>query len=271
MAIGLSTYAFFWRSRESAPEPLSLCAMLTQTRQLGASVFQICDYPAIESLSAAQLRDLRDYAADLDITLELGTRGVSAGHLERYRELAADLGVRFVRSMLHTADHQPSPAEAIDLLRQVLPGYQDQGVTLGLETYEQVSTKDLLAVVQGVDSQNLGVCLDPGNCVARLEMPEYVIAEVAPHVVNMHIKDFVFARQAGWVGFSLVGCPLGTGLLDYEAMVQAVDPETRGINQIVEHWLPRAGTIEETCEIEQEWTRHSAEFLLSCPESAYAQ
>lgn len=263
MAIGVSTYAFFWRSSDAAPGPLSLSAMLDETAGLGASVFQICDYPAVESMSPAQLKNLRDHAARLGVTLELGTRGISLARLERYRELAALLGVSFVRSMLHTADHKPSPAEAISLLRQAVPRYRDQGVTLGLETYEQVPTKDLLTVVRGVDSPNLGVCLDPGNCVARLEMPAYVIGEVAPHVVNMHVKDFAFTRQEGWAGFSLTGCPLGTGLLDYDGMVRAVRPRARGINQIVELWLPRASTMEETCRIEQEWTRQSAGFLLS--------
>lgn len=271
MAVGLSTYAFFWQGSEAAPQPLSLGAMLERTRQLGASVFQICDYPAIESLSKARLRELRARAADLGITLELGTRGVSVAHLERYLELAADLGVSLIRSMLHIADHKPSPAEATGLLQAVLPRYVEQGVTLGLETYEQVPTSDLLAVVRGVDSPNLGVCLDPGNCVARLETPDYVIEQVAPYVVNMHVKDFAFTRQPGWVGFSLTGCPLGTGLLDYEGMVTAVRPGERGINQIVEHWLPPADTIEDTCVIEQEWTRHSAEFLLSRTESSHAE
>lgn len=262
MPVGLSTYAFFWRSSEAARRPLGLPEMLAETKGLGATVFQICDYPAIESMAPAELRGLRDYAADLGVTLELGTRGIRLAHLERYRELAAILGVRFVRSMLHTADHKPAPAEAIGLLRQAVPRFGDHGVTLGLETYEQVPTKDLLAVVQGVDSPDLGVCLDPGNCVARLEMPAYVIGQVAPHVVNMHVKDFAFTRHEGWVGFSLIGCPLGAGLLDYDGMVRAVRPEARGINQIVEHWLPRARTMEETCRIELEWTRHSAEFLL---------
>ena len=267
MPIGLSTYAFFWRASEAAAERLDLTGMLAETSRLGVSVLQICDYPAIEAMSAAQLKDLRDRAADLGITLELGTRGIGFAHLERYRELAGLLGVRFVRSMLRTARHKPAPAEAIALLRQAVPRYRDQGVTLGLETYEQVPTADLLAVVRGVDSPNLGVCLDPANCVARLELPGQVVAEVAPHVVNMHIKDFTFTRQPGWVGFSLIGCPLGTGLLDYDAMVRVVRPGERGISQIVEHWLPRAETMAQTCRIEQEWTRRSAEFLIGRPDT----
>src|SRR5271155_1026480 len=100
MAVGLSTYAFFWRSSAAAPRPLSLTEMLAETADVGASVFQICDYPAIESMAPDELRGVRDHAADLGVTLELGTRGISLAHLERYRELAALLDVRFVRSML---------------------------------------------------------------------------------------------------------------------------------------------------------------------------
>lgn len=263
MAVGLSTYAFFWRSSAAAARPLGLTAMLDETAALGASVFQVCDFPVVESMTPAGLRGLRDHARGLGITIELGTRGVSLARLERYRELAAALDARLVRTMLRTADHQPSTAEAVALLRQALPRYQAQGVTLALETYEQVPTKELVAVVREVDSPNLGVCLDPANCVARLEMPEYVIGQVAPYVVNVHVKDFTFTRQEGWVGFSLTGCELGTGLLDYDRLVQAVRPGPRGISQVVEHWLPRVGTMEETCRAEQEWTRHSAQFLLS--------
>src|ERR1700677_4509085 len=102
MAVGLSTYAFFWRASPAARRPLGLAEMLAQTRRLGVGVFQICDYPAIKSMSEVELRDLRDTAANLDITLELGTRGTSLAHLDTYRELAAILGVRFVSTMLHT-------------------------------------------------------------------------------------------------------------------------------------------------------------------------
>jgi 3-oxoisoapionate decarboxylase len=263
MAIGLSTYAFFWRSSAAAPRPLGLREMLDETASLGANVFQICDYPAIESLPAAELRAVREHAVALGVTLELGTRGIAPERLELYRELAAALDVRFVRSMLRTKDHQPSPAEAVALLQAELPRYRDQGLTLGLETYEQVPTRDLVDVVRAVASPHLGVCLDPGNCVARLETPDYVISEVAPYVVNMHVKDFAFTRAEGWVGFSLTGCLLGQGLLDYDGLIQAVRPDEKGISQVVEHWLPRSESMEETCRSEQEWTRHSVEFLLA--------
>ncbi|GAB2889933.1 sugar phosphate isomerase/epimerase family protein [Streptomyces mayteni] len=263
MAYGLSTYAFFWRLSSRAPRPLSIHEMLDQTHELGGQVFQICDHPPVEALDDAALAAIRRQADSAGIALELGTRGVRPDHLRRYLTLAEKLGATFVRSMLNTADHRPSVAEATALLTEVVPEYAARGVTLGLETYEQVSTDDLLAVVRGVDSPHLGVCLDPGNSVARLERPIDVIDATAPYVVNIHVKDFAFTRRDGWVGFTYAGCRLGEGLLDYPYLVETVRPEEKGVNQIVEHWLPWQDGFEETARIEAEWTKHSIGTLLN--------
>ena len=263
MAIGLSTYAFFWRSSTRVDSPLSLHDMLEQTNELGCNVFQICDYPAVESLSAAELTDLRDTATDLDIDLELGTRGVEPAHLHSYLDICGHLGATMLRSMLNTATHKPTSGEAVDLLKKAMPAFESEGVTVALETYEQVSTVDLVQVVEGVGSDALGICLDPANCVAGLELPHDVVDRTAPYVKNMHIKDFAFTRQAGWVGFTLAGCPLGEGLLDYDDMIAVVDPASRGINQIVEHWLPWQDDAESTCLLEAQWTEQSVNYLRS--------
>ncbi|MEQ9926725.1 sugar phosphate isomerase/epimerase family protein [Pectobacterium brasiliense] len=261
MAIGLSTYAFFWRASSRVPNPLGLEAMLEQTAESGAGVFQICDYAAVEALSSAELEKLRQRAVDLGIQLELGTRGLATDHLTRYLTLARALDVRFIRTMFNTATHKPTQDEALALLRRVLPELEQHNIQLGLETYEQVRTRDVLAVVDAIDSPALGICLDPGNCVAALEYPREVIELTASRVVNLHIKDFAFARQEGWVGFTYSGCLLGTGLLDYDALHQVVHPNERNINQIVEHWLPWQANAEETCRLEDAWTRHSLNYL----------
>ncbi len=251
MAIGLSTYAFFWRK-------LSLHDMLKQTNELGCSVFQICDYPAVESLSGAELADVRDTAADLGIELEVGTRGVEPEHLHRYLDICNQLGATMLRSMV-----RGTPEDAVTMLKAAMPAFESHGVTVALETYEQLPTTDLVSVIEAVGSDALGVCLDPANCVAGLELPHDVVERTAPYVKNMHIKDFAFTRAPGWVGFTLAGCPLGEGLLDYDEMVAVVDPASRGINQIVEHWLPRQQDDESTCLLETQWTQHSVNYLRS--------
>ncbi|WP_312242050.1 TIM barrel protein [Pantoea sp.] len=261
--IGLSTYAFFWRLSSQVPNPLTLAQMLEQTAALDVSVFQICDYPAIESWSDAQLTQLREQADGLGITLELGTRGLATAHLQRYLHMAQLLDARVVRSMFYTATHRPGLEEAARLIAAVLPDYERQQVRLCLETYEQVKTADMMSVINQFPSPWLGICLDPANCVAGLELPEQVIANTAERVGNLHIKDFAFSRRDGWVGFTYAGCLMGEGLLDYDRMIASVRPAERNINQIVEHWLPWQENAELTCQREAEWTLRTVEFLRS--------
>ncbi|WP_457809167.1 sugar phosphate isomerase/epimerase family protein [Kushneria sp. EE4] len=263
MVIGLSTYVFFWRGSQQVETPMTLEAMLEETAELGGEVFQICDYPAIESFNEARLTALRDRAQTLGVTLELGTRGTDPEHLKRYLALAHVLGVRLIRSMLYAGEDRPTPEQAIQRLEQILPALKAQQVTLALETYEQISVETLMQVIETLDDDHIGVCLDPGNCVAALELPETVIARTAGRVVNLHIKDFAFSRAPGWVGFQLTGCPLGEGLLPLEEMLEAVTPEARGINAILEHWLPWQRDEATTCAMEAQWTRHNMDFLRS--------
>ncbi|AXU94097.1 sugar phosphate isomerase [Erwinia persicina] len=261
MAIGLSTYAFFWRASERVAAPMTLAQMLEKTASMGVTLFQICDYPQIETWSDAELDTLRQQAEALGIELELGTRGLQTVHLQRYLHIAQVLQVSLIRSMFNSFSHRPTLTEAAGLIETILPQFERQQVRLCLETYEQVNSVQMMSVIDRFSSGFLGVCLDPANCVAALELPQQVIAHTAHRVLNLHIKDFAFTRQEGWVGFTLTGCPLGEGLLDYDLLMARVRPAERGINQIVEHWLPWQQDAESTCQREAEWTQQSVDFL----------
>lgn len=261
--IGLGTYSFFWQHSDLAPVRLDLVGMLQKTHDLGVGVFQICDYAPVEALDAAGLRELAAQAADLGIVLELGTRGVASTHLGAYLAMAGELGATMVRSMINTATEKPTLAQAQAQLEGALPAWADAGVDLALETYEQISSTDLVSLVEAVAHPNLGICLDPANSVAALENPRDVIDRTAPYVKNVHSKDFAFTRRGGWVGFTLEGAPLGTGLLDYDYLLETVRPNERGINQIIEHWLPLGETIEDTIALENTWNTSNLRYLRS--------
>jgi sugar phosphate isomerase/epimerase len=269
--IGLSTYAYFWRFSDLVAEPMSLADMLRDAARLGADLFQICDYAPLGAMSDAELTEVKGLADELGLVLEVGTRGTDPAHLTAHLEIATVLGATLVRSMWTSGDDRPSLSENVARLESVMPAYETAGVTLALETYEQVSTADLVALVETVDSAHLGICLDPANTVARLELPIDVTARCRPHVVNWHVKDFDFTRQDGWVGFSLVGVPLGEGKLDYASMLRDLDPRGRGINQVIEHWLPWQGDDETTTRIEAEWTEHNLTYLRSFTTQGAAQ
>jgi sugar phosphate isomerase/epimerase len=261
--IGLGTYAYFWRHSDRVDEPLSLIDALRDTREQGVGLFQICDYAPLLTMTAAEISDVARAARELEIDIELGTKGIQLDHLESFLRFADAFDARLVRSMLFAPGSRPSLFEADRMLRMALPAYEAGGVTLALETYEQVATGDLVALVEEIGSDHLGICLDPANVVARLELPRTAVERSAPHTKNVHVKDFAFARQDGWVGFTYSGAAMGTGLHDYPHLLDAVQPDERGINQIVEHWLPWQGDSKTTVTTEREWTRVTLEYLRS--------
>ncbi|MBT2500129.1 TIM barrel protein [Agromyces sp. ISL-38] len=261
--IGLGSYAFFWQHSDRVPQPLDLIGALERTRELDVDLFQICDYAPLLMMSSAELRDAALAARRLGIRIELGTKGVAPGHLMTFLRLAERFDADLVRSMVFAPGFRPTLDEAEHMLRQVMPAYEVEGVTLALETYEQVPTAELVGLIERVGSHRLGICLDPANVVAGLELPRDAVERCAPVTRSIHAKDFAFSRQEGWVGFTYSGAPMGEGLHDYPHLLAAVNPEARGVNEIVEHWLPWQGDPETTIQAENDWTTTALDYLRS--------
>jgi len=259
--IGLSTYAFFWQLSDRMSEPLSIHQAIERTAELGVDLFQICDYAPLATMSDAELAAVAATARDAGVTLEIGTKGIRVEHLNRFLHIASVLDAALLRTMFNSPGHSPTVDEAERLLRTALPYFERAGVRIALETYEQVPTADLVRVIERIDQPFLGICSDPANSVAALENPHHVVEAIAPHVINMHVKDFAFTRRDGWVGFTLAGAPLGAGLLDYDHMVRTIRPHENNINQIIEHWLPWQDDEASTVRLESAWTAGGLEFL----------
>jgi len=261
--IGLGTYAFFWQHSDRVEKPLSLTGAFEATRALEVDLFQVCDFAPLLAMSEAEVREAAAAARDLGLTIELGTRGIEPEHLSRFLALAEVFDAKLVRSMIYGPDSRPSLPQAESWLREALPAFESAGVTIALETYEQVATADLVDLVSACGSERLGLCLDPGSVVARLERPKDAVEAAANLAANVHAKDFAFTREPGWVGFTYTGAPMGTGLHDYPHLLETVRPRERGVNEIVEHWLPWQGDPETTVRAEREWTRTAIEYLRS--------
>ncbi len=259
--IGLGTYAFFWQHSTRVPNPLSLIGAFERTRELDVELFQICDYAPLLTMSHTELESAAREARTLGLEIELGTKGIERAHLTDFLRLADLFDAKLIRSMLYTPESRPGLDEAAQMLDAMMPAFEAAGVTLALETYEQVHTTDLVRLVEGVGSEQLGICLDPANVVAGLELPKEAVERCAALARNVHVKDFAFARQDGWVGFTYSGTPMGEGLHDYPHLLEKVRPTPRGINEIVEHWLPWQGDPETTVRAEIDWTATTLDYL----------
>ena len=261
--IGLGSYSFFWEQSERNPKALSLTEVFSRTADLGLNLFQICDYEPLEQMSDLEYKQAADCARELSLEIELGTKGIEPARLAKFLAIANIFDAKLVRSMVYSKSFKPEKTEAIEILRKEIKAFEDAGVVLALETYEQISSSELVEIISAVDSPNLGICLDPANVVASLEHPESCVEICAPYVKSIHAKDFAFTRQEGWVGFAYSGAVMGEGLHNYPKLVSSVKPRERGINEIVEHWLPWQGSIEKSVEAEKAWTQAAIEYLRS--------
>ena len=102
----------------------------------------------------------------------------------------------------------------------------------------------LLRIVELVPSPWIAVNWDTGNSyLAGLEDPYDGLAMVRDHVRHVHAKDIDLGhaeRERGKVTGTPVGCACGDGVVDWERVIEILDPLDRTITLSVE-----CGTIDE--------------------------
>jgi len=242
---------------------MRLADLLERASALRVGIVQVADNLPLHELDPAELRDARDQAVSLGLTIEVGTRSVEPAHLLRYLNLAVKFEAVLLRTLTRSAKSQPSLEQAQKWIREVLPKFEALGITLGLENYEVHSCCDLAALVRSLGSRYVGVCLDTVNSLGALETPEHVVETLAPLTVNLHVKDFVIERVPHMMGFVVSGAPAGTGRLAIPWLLRRMPPG-HNMSAILEQWTPLRESMEATIAMEEEWAERGVQHLRSC-------
>jgi 3-oxoisoapionate decarboxylase len=265
MKIGISTYTYTWAigvpGYPEVESPMSAVDLLKTAKKQGISVVQLCDNLSLHKLSLVELEKIRKTAEDFGIILEVGTRGVEPEHLRRYLDIAQFLSSKILRIILQKNDNYVHVDEAYELIKKVLPEFEDKRIYIAIENHERHRVEELVFLIKKLDSPYVGICLDTVNSFGALEGPEYVIQTLAPYTINLHFKDFEIKRLDHKMGFGVTGTPAGSGMLDIKFVVNELDKYGKDPNVILELWTPFSGTVEETIEKESKWANKSIEFL----------
>ena len=107
----------------------------------------------------------------------------------------------------------------------------------------------------------MGICLDSVNSMGAGEGVREVVATLAPHTLNLHLKDFAVERVSHKMGFVVTGRPAGQGMLNVPWLLGEIRKHGRCQSAILELWTPPADTIEETVAREAAWADESLRFL----------
>lgn len=139
-------------------------------------------------------------------------------------------------------------AATAKFLKKLAPVLRETGTRIDLETHEEITSFEILHLIEEVGEDVLGVAFDTANVVARAEEPVAVAKRVAPYTHQMHAKDcIVFFTDKGLMRQVK---PCGQGLVDFPSLFEILNQydkemhiqieDHKGympLNLYEEHWL----------------------------------
>ncbi|MHB1318036.1 MAG: sugar phosphate isomerase/epimerase family protein [Anaerolineae bacterium] len=264
MRLGISSYAYPWSVGVAGAAPahrMTAPDLVREAARLGVHVLQFADNLPLDGLTDAELMQFTALAHGSGVDLEVGTRGIARDLLQSYLRIALTVGSPIVRVVIDTASHRPNTDEIVVTLKPLLQAYEAEGVTLAIENHDRFKARDLVRILQRLDSPAVGVCLDTANSLGALEGTEAVLAALVPWTVNLHVKDISILRSNRGLGFVVEGRPAGQGMLDIPALLALLAAHGRDPNAIIELWPPAEATLEQTAAKERRWVEESVAYM----------
>lgn len=241
-----TTYSMGLRP-DTGRDRITARGLMDQARELGLGGVELpatmLDGSDGSVASAAEVEALGRYAADRGLFVTVDTGGYDPDKLAAVVELAARVGSATVRTVVGGAKiggdrrplagrWQPFLDEVAAKLAKATKAAERAGVNLAVENHQDLASEELLWLCEQIGSDRFGINLDTGNPLATAEEPVDYFRRVAPHVKNVHLKDY-------WVwpseeGYRLVRCPIGHGLTDFPALFDLLDAAVPGVTMAIE-------------------------------------
>lgn len=187
--------------------------------------------------------DVGARARELNLFVTVDTGGTDPEALAQVFELARRAGSPTVRTVVGGAKiggdrremagrWQPFMAEVLANLTTATKAAEHAGVTLAVENHQDLASEELLMLCETIDSPHFGINLDTGNPLGTGEEPIDYFRRVAPHLKNVHLKDYrIYPTE---VGYRLARCALGQGVIDFPALLGILDSEVPGVSMAIE-------------------------------------
>jgi 3-oxoisoapionate decarboxylase len=264
MRLGLSSYACAWAigvPGHEAPSPMDAKGFVRHAAKLGVRLVQIADNLPLERASDPELGAVRDAAVSAGVAIELGARGISPPHIQRMIDLCEFFGSALLRIVVDTAFSHPTPDEVVATVSGMLPSLQQRAVKLAIENHDRFPARTLVRILERIGSPDVGICLDTVNSLGCGEGPQYVVEQLAPFTISLHVKDFSIRRASHMMGFTVTGTPAGEGALDIPWLLGKLRAADRDPNVLLELWPAPEHRVEDTIRKEEQWRRDSIRYL----------
>lgn len=106
------------------------------------------------------------------------------------------------------------------VMAEIGPVLREHGSHLNIETHEEITTFELVRLVEEAGTDAFGITFDTANVLIRGEDPVAAARRVAPYTRQTHVRDgaLFFTEQ----GLCRVLAPCGQGVIDWPALLSAL-------------------------------------------------
>ncbi|MCW1408614.1 sugar phosphate isomerase/epimerase [Rhizobium sp. 1AS11] len=103
------------------------------------------------------------------------------------------------------------------VLRKLAPVARANGAHMNIETHDEITSFEILRLIEKVGADCVGVVFDTANGLQRGEHPVFAARRLAPHIRQTHIKDAYVGRAPGGLDFQTR--PVGGGIVDFATIL----------------------------------------------------
>ncbi|MCF7547536.1 TIM barrel protein [Pseudonocardia sp. WMMC193] len=238
------------RDLPGAPGPAASAAVAARLGFGGVHLPSV--HAASPTLDHGELAELAAAGAEHGVSFTVGGGFLAAHHLDRAAALTQDgdlarglarvlaaaavLGTRELAVVLGPESDRFDPVlpwseqlRATAVLFRLLAGVlRDAGARLVVKTHEEVTTEEVVRLVEEVGPDVVAIGFDPVNVLVRLEDPVAAARRVAGAVATVHVDDARIARTPR--GFVRRAALLGTGVVDWAGIDAALADEPRRVD-----------------------------------------
>ncbi|WP_350275144.1 sugar phosphate isomerase/epimerase family protein [Kribbella sp. HUAS MG21] len=127
----------------------------------------------------------------------------------------------------------PDQLVAIDkFMHKLAPVLRHHGARLNIENHEEITSFEVLRLIESAGDDVLGVTFDTANTVSRSENPVAAAHRLAPYTHLSHLRDIVLFYDAG--GLTRQVRPCGQGVIDWEQVIGALHAANPELNLSIE-------------------------------------
>jgi sugar phosphate isomerase/epimerase len=241
MKVGIDSYCYHRFFGEVYPQQkppdttMTLEGFIDRAHDLGVGGVSLesCFFPRFGSEYLADVKQMLDrfgmdrvYAWGHPDGLEGGTNRKAYSEMIDSFDKAARIGADVMRVvgsslMFRNEPHGPQIERLTAMFREAVRVAADYGIRMAVENHIDFTSREIMQLLDAVDSDYLGINFDTGNFLRLLDDPIRGMDQLAPRVYATHIKDLKIQRgvpASEWYFFS--STPVGDGVVDNEKLVK---------------------------------------------------